>query len=63
MFRILGENNSHLPKIIQVMAFVLSKGTSVADVETMARMKVFLSQMQSNIPAQVCLFKYICQSA
>ena len=51
--RILGDNNSNVPKIMQVMAIVLSKGTSLADTETVSKMKMFLTQMKSNLPAQV----------
>jgi hypothetical protein len=54
--RILGENNGNLPKIVQIMAVVLSKGSSLADAETVGKMKVLLTQMQGSLPPQVGKF-------
>ena len=54
--RILGENNGNLPKIVQIMAVVLSKGSSLADAETVGKMKVLLTQMQGSLPPQVGIF-------
>ena len=51
--RILGENNSNLPKIAQVIAVVLSKGSSLADTETVTKMKALLAQLQPSLPEPV----------
>lgn len=53
LHRILGENNSNLGKIGQVIGFVLSKGSSLADSETIVKMKMLLSQLQSSLPESV----------
>ena len=51
--RILGDNNSNLPKLVQIMVKVLSAGSSLADAESCAKMKILLNQMQSSLPGQV----------
>ncbi len=51
--RVLGENNKHLHKIVQVMVEVLSKGNELIEPAAAHRMVTLLKQMQQALPADV----------
>ena len=48
--RILGENNCHLPKLVEIIVRVLAKGKDLVDDEDSAGMVVLLKQMQGALP-------------
>jgi hypothetical protein len=50
--RILGENNAHLPKLVEVIVRVLGKGKALIKDEDAAGMVVLLKQMQGALPAE-----------
>lgn len=51
--RILGENNKNLGKIVQIVGIVLSRGSLLAEQETIAKMVTLLNQMQASLPPEV----------
>ncbi|KAL4539354.1 hypothetical protein Ndes2437B_g02265 [Nannochloris sp. 'desiccata'] len=50
--RILGENNAHLPKLVEVIVRVLAKGKALIEDEDAAGMVMLLKQMQGALPAE-----------
>jgi hypothetical protein len=50
--RILGENNAHLPKLVEIIVRVLAKGKTLIEDEEAAGMIILLKQMQGALPAE-----------
>lgn len=50
--RILGDNHAHLPKLVEVMVQVLSKGKTLVEDEDAQGMVTLLKQMQGALPAE-----------
>ena len=53
LYRILGEGNKNLNKIVEVFVKVLAHGTELAESETADQMVSLLTQMQGSLPPQV----------
>ena len=53
LYRILGEGNKNLNKIVEVFVKVLAHGTKLAESETADQMVSLLTQMQGSLPPQV----------
>ena len=53
MHRILGEQNSNLPRILGILAVVLARGTDLASDDTLRRMGILLQHMRQGLPPQV----------
>ena len=51
--RILGDNHAHLPKLVEIMVQVLSKGKTLVEDEDAQGMVVLLKQMQGALPQEV----------
>lgn len=51
--RVLGDVNQHLPRVVQVLVEVLSKGDELVEPEAAARMVALLQQMQAALPPDV----------
>lgn len=53
LYRILGDGNKNLNKIVEVFVKVLAHGTELAESETADQMVSLLTQMQGSLPPQV----------
>jgi hypothetical protein len=51
--RILGEQNSNLPRILGILAVVLARGEDLASQATLRRMVTLLQHMRQGLPPQV----------
>jgi hypothetical protein len=51
--RILGENNAHLPKLVEIIVKVLSKGETLVKKEDAGGLLTLLKQMHGALPADV----------
>jgi len=53
VYRILGDGNKNLNKIVEVFVKVLAHGTELAESETADQMVSLLTQMQGSLPPRV----------
>jgi hypothetical protein len=48
--RILGENHANLPKLVDIMVTVVSRGDTLITEDTKGQMAVLLKQMKTHLP-------------